>query len=196
MSKALAEEGVMHMSINPSNLMIDENGTIKLIDDLVLEKPQSLSRECPMAFSPGELQAKKLFSDKKIFWSKCVVWAIGLTSLCAATCSDLSKFYDYSRNKIKEEVVLEKLESLKGPPEPYSEQLVEIITKCLRIRDEIRMDLDDLQRMLLPFSLQRQNSDVNQQTRRPSQINYISLGQSVVQPFKEVKRSQKDEENS
>lgn len=155
MSQTLLNCGLPHIFINPSNLMIDEDGIIKLIDDLALEKSCSTSPEYTLALSPAQLLNRR-GNVQRMSRSKNIAWAIGLTALSAAACCDLAKFYDFSRMTVKQEVIQKKLAKLRKIFRPFSEQLIETIGRCLELDENRRMDLEDLYTFLLPYSNQNQ----------------------------------------
>jgi hypothetical protein len=149
------EGGAYHGNIQPSTLMLDESGKVKLLDNQLIHFNKNTyqrmlyDRNVHAPLSPNLLEQLK---EKKVNPtydpSREESWALGITSLCATTNTSIDHYYDWNVPEIKWHNVHDKLDSVNGP---YSKQTHGFIESCLEETEERRASMDDHERFLKPY---------------------------------------------
>lgn len=149
------EGGAYHGNLQPSTLMLDNTGKVKLIDNqLVHFKDSTYTRmlndkNVKAPLSPHLLEQLKNKAVNPTFnASKEESWALGMTSLCAATNTKLDDYYDWSVPELKWDVVHQNLNSVEGK---YSRQAHGFIESCLEESEERRPALEDHEKFFKPY---------------------------------------------
>lgn len=135
--------GYPHDFINPENIFINQDCTIKLLDSMTLKKEKVLFKKYQVALSPEECLNLKN-ARFKISRIKCIVWAIGLTTLCIATMTEPKSFY--LNGDVNVDFLSKKLEKIKKLG--FSEAFCEVIGLCLALKDDERVSLKSLSKFL------------------------------------------------
>lgn len=161
MTHSLSKSGYPHRLVAPINIFLSEDNHIKLIDSFALSKTMSGNdTEYILALSPERLKEAmdfKMMREKESN-GKDISWAIGLTVLCAASCSQIQSFYNLKTMTVRMEQIKEKLEFLKVKVDPYSENLVNLLERCLEFEERGRVSLDELFDFLAPFSINNKSA--------------------------------------
>lgn len=152
--KIFKDEGYCHGDIQPRNILIDENGFIKLIDNSLVNYGRTgylkmvYEGNYTTALSPQLLESLRSRELKpKHDPIKSDVFSIGITMLCACTNHHINEFYDWKQkevlyNKIKEAFI--KMRRI-----GFSEQLISRIDGCLEAQEERRLTNEELYRFLM-----------------------------------------------
>lgn len=148
------EGGAFHGNLQPSTLMLDDAGKVKIIDNQLTNFNKSTYQRMlydsnvRAPVSPNLLEQLKEKKVNPTFnASKEESWALGMTTLCAATNSNLDYFYDWKVPEIRWHNVHDKLDSVNGP---YSTQVHGFIESCLEETEERRPSMDDHERFFRP----------------------------------------------
>ena len=124
---ALHEQGYMHRDLKLENIMLDENGYIKLIDFGLAE---NIGKDRQTMCGTAEYMAPEMVLEKghefPIDW-----WAVGI--LIYEMLIGISPFFNKNRNKLFEKIVTMTpiFPDRKRYNLPYSDELVDLITKLL-----------------------------------------------------------------
>ena len=132
--------------LDPENVLITEEGEIKLLNCFFLEgfrdglvKALSVQgyKSC---FSPEELRCLKRFRvDQGIDREKSVVFSIGVVVLCVAVSEDFQGFYDFFGYEVNFKKILKRIYVLRN--EGYPESFLELLVKMLDLEPGNRPDL-------------------------------------------------------
>lgn len=149
------EGGAYHGNLQPSTLMLDNAGKVKLIDNQLIHFKHNTytrmlnDRSVKAPLSPHLLDQLKVKAVNPSYNpSKEESWALGMTSLCAATNTKLDDYYDWSVPALKWDVVQHNLSSVEGR---YSKQAHGFIESCLEESEERRPCLEDHERFFKPY---------------------------------------------
>lgn len=148
------EGGAYHGNIQPRTLMLDDAGKVKLMDNQLINFKNTTyqrmlydsSVHAPL--SPNLLQQLR---DKKVTPnynpSKEESWALGMTTLCAATNTNLDHYYDWSVPELRWHNVHDSLDKVNNT---HSKQVHGFIESCLEETEERRASMEDHERFLKP----------------------------------------------
>ena len=174
------EGGAYHGNIQPSTLMLDEAGKVKIIDNQLTNYNKTTYQRMlydsnvHAPLSPNliaQLQEKKV--NPNYDPSKEESWALGITSLCAATNTNTDYFYDWKVPEIKWHNVHDKLDSVNGP---YSKQAHGFIESCLEETEERRPSLEDHERYFKPYL-----TEINQ-VKLDFKNRHVKTDETIIKP--------------
>jgi hypothetical protein len=173
---ALAREGGgYHGDVQPSTVLLDEEGKVKMIDSGLLHLNKSTyqrmlyDRNVKAAVSPQlleQLQQKKVNPEYDA--SKEESWGVGMVALCAATNTTLDDYYDWSVPELRRHVLNEKLDSINGP---YSKQFHGFVESSLEESEDRRATLEDHERFLRPHQNDINNLKLDFKLRKTNVAN-------------------------
>lgn len=150
------EGGAYHANLQPSTVMLDNAGVVKLADNQLINYHKTTyqrmlyDRKVKAPLSPNllaQLRDKKV--NPEFDASKEESWALGMTSLCAATNTNLDEYYDWKVPELKWHNVHDRLDSVNGP---YSKQVHGFIESCLEETEERRPSMEDHEKWLRPYT--------------------------------------------
>lgn len=158
-ANALAElkaAGVFHGDIQPSNILIDEAGNVKLLDVMcydnknntgILRMIQSSTHLSPIA---PELidQLIKRVPQSNYNPEKSDIYSLGITLLCICTISDYrTTFYSFPEYKIRQDVVTQEISKISQSAK-YSQPLLQALAGMLQPDANKRFSHDQLQKFI------------------------------------------------
>lgn len=174
------EGGAYHGNLQPSTVMLDNSGVVKIADNQLVNFHKTTyqrmlyDRSVKAPLSPNLLEQLK---EKKVNPtydpSKEESWALGMTSLCAATNTNLDYYYDWKVPEIRWHNIHDKLDSLDGQ---YSKQTKGFIQSCLEETEERRSSLEDHERFLKPYTKEIVEHKLDFKTRN------VNTSQTIVNP--------------
>lgn len=174
------EGGAYHGNLQPSTVMLDNSGVVKIADNQLINFHKTTyqrmlyDRTVKAPLSPNLLaQLKEKKVSPSYDPSKEESWALGMTTLCAATNTNLDYFYDWKVPEIKWHNVHDKLDSLNGP---YSKQVHGFVESCLEETEERRPSLEDHERFLKPYTKEIVEHKLDFKTRN------VRTEQTVINP--------------
>jgi len=174
------EGGAYHGNIQPSTLMLDNSGQVKIADNQLINFHKTTyqrmlyDRNVKAPLSPNLLaQLKEKRVNPTYDPSKEESWALGMSTLCAATNTNLDYYYDWKVPEIKWHNVHDKLDSINGP---YSKQVHGFVESCLEETEERRPSLEDHERFLKPYSSEIVQHKLDFKTRN------VNTSQTIVNP--------------
>jgi len=186
---ALAREGGgYHGDVQPSTVLLDEEGKVKMIDSGLLHLNKTTyqrmlyDRNVKAAVSPqllDQLQQKKVNPEYDA--SKEESWGVGMVALCAATNTTLDDYYDWSVPELRRHVLNEKLDSVNGP---YSKQFHGFVQSSLEDTDDRRASLEDHERFLRPYQNDINNLKLDFKQRKTLVASAIPIVVQEVRPDK------------
>lgn len=163
------EGGAYHGNLQPSTVMLDNTGVVKLADSQLINFHKTAyqrmlyDRKVKAPLSPNLLAQLR---DKKVNPeydpSKEESWALGMTSLCAATNTNLDEYYDWKVPELKWHNVHDRLDSVNGP---YSKQVHGFVESCLEETEERRPSMEDHERWLRPHTQEIVNHRLDFKTK-------------------------------
>lgn len=163
------EGGAYHGNLQPSTVMLDNTGVVKLADNQLINFHKTAyqrmlyDRKVKAPLSPNLLAQLR---DKKVNPeydpSKEESWALGMTSLCAATNTNLDEYYDWKVPELKWHNVHDRLDSVNGP---YSKQVHGFVESCLEETEERRPSMEDHERWLRPHTQEIVNHRLDFKTK-------------------------------
>ena len=153
LTRTFKQSGYCHGDIQPSNIVIEENGFIKLFDNSLINYSKNgylkmvYSSTYTSALSPQLLEALKTRELKPIHDPvKSDIFAIGITTLCAATNLEVDDFYDWRNKEILYNRIKDAFIAMRH--HRFSEQLINKIDSCLEVQEERRAGNEDLYQFL------------------------------------------------
>ena len=144
-----------HGDLQPKTLMLNDEGDVKIIDNAIVTNKDNYQK-CNFNdnyFAPlspeqlDDLRVNKVNSDSS-FSDKSEVWAIGLTSLSAATNNYPEDYYDWDKKIVLTSKIEEDLEGLEGKKSP---EQITFIRKCLEEDPDDRWSLSEADEFLKPY---------------------------------------------
>lgn len=150
------EGGAYHGNLQPSTVMLDNNGVVKLLDNQLIHYNKNTyqrmlyDRSVKAPLSPNllaQLREKKV--NPEFDASREESWATGMTLLCATTNTSLDEYYDWKVPEIKWHNVHDRLDSVNGP---YSKQVHGFIESCLEEGEDRRPTMEEHERWLRPYN--------------------------------------------
>lgn len=147
--------GTPHGDLQPKTLMLSEEGDVKIMDNAIVTNKDAYQK-CNFNddyFAPiapellTDLQKNKVNPDN-VYSDKQEVWAIGITSLAAASGNYPEDYYNWSQKEYIRDKIDEDLDSLNGKKSP--EQIM-FIRKCLEHEPEDRWGLSEANEFLKPY---------------------------------------------
>lgn len=153
----LMEESVEapHGDIQPKNVMIDEEGNMKLIDNVIATNKVAYDK-CNFTddyFAPiapeylDDLRKNKVRPEGKDL-NKQEIWSIGITSLAAASGNYPEDYYDWDKKVYLRDRVEEDLDNLSGKKSP---EQINFIRRCLDENPDTRWGVNEAQDYLRPY---------------------------------------------
>lgn len=179
MDEHLKEEslGTPHGDLQPKTLMLNDEGNVKIIDNAIVTNKDNYQK-CNFNddyFAPiapellDDLRVNKVNPDNE-FSDKAEVWAIGITSLSAATNNYPERYYDWNKKEVLRETIDEDLEGLEGRKSP---EQINFIRKCLEHDPEERWSLSEANEFLKPYkglARKRQLNFMNRQVEQTDEL--------------------------
>lgn len=163
------EGGAYHGNLQPSTVLLDNGGVVKLADNQLINFHKTTyqrmlyDRKVKAPLSPNllaQLREKKV--NPEYDPSKEESWALGMTTLCAATNTNLDEYYDWKVPELKWHNIHDRLDSVNGP---YSKQVHGFIESCLEETEERRPSMEDHERFLRPHTQEIVNHRLDFKTR-------------------------------
>ena len=162
LTRTFKQCGYCHGDIQPINIVIEENGFIKLFDNSLINYGKNgylkmvYSSTYTAALSPQLLDALKTRELKPIHDPvKSDIFAIGITTLCAATNLEVDDFYDWRNKEIRYNRIKDAFIAMRNYR--FSEQLINKIDCCLEAQEERRAENEDLYRFLTDHQIHSPN---------------------------------------
>jgi hypothetical protein len=135
--------------------MLDDFGIVKLVDNSLINYDSSTyqrMQQCGKFHAPLSpnllLQLKEKKKNAIYNVSKEESWALGITTLCAATNSNISYFYNWKKTEINWEHLIEKLESVN---DFYSKQIYAFLEASLESTEDKRPTIENHSEYLKPY---------------------------------------------
>lgn len=147
--------GTPHGDLQPKTLMLDDDNNVKIIDNAIVTNKDNYQK-CNFNddyFAPvapellDDLKKNKVNPDNT-FSDKSEVWAIGLTSLSAATNTFPEEYYDWKNKTILHDKIEEDLEGLEGRKSP---EQINFIRRCLQQDPDDRWSLSEADEYMKPY---------------------------------------------
>jgi serine/threonine protein kinase len=144
-----------HGDIQPKNVMINQEGEMKLIDNVIATNKLAYDKvnfkdEYFAPIAPEyleDLRVNKVRPENKSL-EKQEIFAIGLTSLSAASGNYPEDYYDWDKKVYLKSKVDEDLDNLYGQKSP---EQVDFIRRCLDENPDTRWSVNDAQEYLRPY---------------------------------------------
>jgi len=179
MDEHLKEEslGTPHGDLQPKTLMLNDEGNVKIIDNAIVTNKDNYQK-CNFNddyFAPiapellDDLRVNKVNPDNA-FSDKAEVWAIGITSLSAATNNYPERYYDWNKKEYLRETIDEDLEGLEGKKSP---EQINFIRKCLEHDPEERWSLSEANEFLKPYKGLARKKKLNFMNRQVEQTDEL-----------------------
>ena len=195
MDEHLKEEslGTPHGDLQPKTLMLNDEGNVKIIDNAIVTNKDNYQK-CNFNddyFAPiapellDDLRVNKVNPDNE-FSDKAEVWAIGITSLSAATNNYPERYYDWNKKEVLRETIDEDLEGLEGRKSP---EQINFIRKCLEHDPEERWSLSEANEFLKPYkglARKRQLNFMNRQVEQTDELGGNDFFENDALAHKEV----------
>ena len=172
MDEHLKEEslGTPHGDLQPKTLMLNDEGNVKIIDNAIVTNKDNYQK-CNFNDDYFAPIAPELLDDLKVnkvnpeneFSDKSEVWAIGITSLSAATNNFPERYYDWNKKEYLRETIDEDLEGLEGKKSP---EQINFIRKCLEHEPEERWSLSEANEFLKPYKTLARRKQLNFMNRQ------------------------------
>ena len=178
---ALNRDGnAYHGNIQPSTIMLDDAGKVKLIDNQLIHFNKSTytrmlnDRNIHAPLSPNLLEQLKIKTVNPVVKaSKEESWAVGISSLCAATNTKVDDYYDWSIPALRWDVVHDNLNKVDGR---YSKQAHGFIESCLEESEDRRPALEDHERFFKPYQ-----DEINQ-VRLDFKSRNVRTNEMIIKP--------------
>jgi serine/threonine protein kinase len=179
MDEHLKEEslGTPHGDLQPKTLMLNEDGNVKIIDNAIVTNKDNYQK-CNFNddyFAPiapellDDLRVNKVNPENE-FTDKAEVWAIGITSLSAATNNYPERYYDWNKKEYLRETIEEDLEGLEGQKSP---EQINFIRRCLEHDPEDRWSLSEANEYLKPYKKLARRKQLNFMNRQVEQTDEL-----------------------
>jgi serine/threonine protein kinase len=179
MDEHLKEEslGTPHGDLQPKTLMLNEDGNVKIIDNAIVTNKDNYQK-CNFNddyFAPiapellDDLRVNKVNPENE-FTDKAEVWAIGITSLSAATNNYPERYYDWNKKEYLRETIEEDLEGLEGQKSP---EQINFIRRCLEHDPEDRWSLSEANEYLKPYKNLARKKQLNFMNRQVEQTDEL-----------------------
>jgi len=179
MDEHLKEEslGTPHGDLQPKTLMLNEDGNVKIIDNAIVTNKDNYQK-CNFNddyFAPiapellDDLRVNKVNPENE-FTDKAEVWAIGITSLSAATNNYPERYYDWNKKEYLRETIEEDLEGLEGQKSP---EQINFIRRCLEHDPEDRWSLSEANEYLKPYKNLARRKQLNFMNRQVEQTDEL-----------------------
>jgi len=179
MDEHLKEEslGTPHGDLQPKTLMLNEDGNVKIIDNAIVTNKDNYQK-CNFNddyFAPiapellDDLRVNKVNPENE-FTDKAEVWAVGITSLSAATNNYPERYYDWNKKEYLRETIEEDLEGLEGQKSP---EQINFIRRCLEHDPEDRWSLSEANEYLKPYKNLARRKQLNFMNRQVEQTDEL-----------------------
>lgn len=192
------QNGYHHGDIQPKNILIDEQGFLKLLDNSLVnygytgyQKMLSDPRY-ESALSPLLMEAMRIRATDPIHTKvKSDLFSVGITALCAATNTNINHYYDWRQKRVRmryppdveekmsregfqpvQDTVGEDLERMRTIG--YSEQLIGVIAGLLQYHERDRIGVDELRGFIA-----KHQSEIGYAAPAPQQPGYASRAPGV-----------------
>jgi serine/threonine protein kinase len=179
MDEHLKEEslGTPHGDLQPKTLMLNDEGNVKIIDNAIVTNKDNYQK-CNFNDDYFAPIAPELLDDLKVnkvnpeneFSDKSEVWAIGITSLSAATNNFPERYYDWNKKEYLRDTIDEDLEALEGKKSP---EQINFIKKCLEHDPEERWSLSEANEFLKPYKGLARKKQLNFMNRQVEQTDEL-----------------------
>lgn len=145
----LRDRGIFHGDIQPHNILIMEDGNLKLFDPkYFLESKSAYTRklsdyEYPATLCPKLIEALQMqIPTPPHSPDKAEVYSIGITLLSMMINEDYNIYYDWKNYRVNQNQIFSRIEKLREMK--YSQNMINLLHKMLKPDDYDRQDLTDL----------------------------------------------------
>lgn len=147
--------GTAHGDLQPKTLMLNDEGNVKIMDNAIVTNKDAYQKcnfkdEYFAPLAPEQLEDLKVnkVNPENTFSDKSEIFAIGITSLSAATGNFPEDYYDWNKREYLQTKVEDDLESLEGRKSP---EQINFIRRCLEQDPEDRWSLSEANEYLKPY---------------------------------------------
>lgn len=187
--KVYKEKELVHGDIQPANIFVLNDKTLKLIDTCFMcdyatafeRRYQDCAYKSPL--SPQALRALTLGPKYATFnREKNDIWALGITLLVSLTNEDFNIFYDWHNQEVNYELILKRLRRVQAMR--YSPDFVKVLTFMLEKDESRRANLYNLQDFIKRankpvYASELQDIDLSQEEEQIPQFNPNQVKQRI-----------------
>ena len=152
----LKAAGYYHGDVQPCNILIDDSGSVKLLDVMCYDNKnntglmrmiQSSSHLSPIAPELMDQYMKRM-PNLNYSFEKADIFSLGITLLCICTVVDYrGTYYSFSDYKVKHDIINQEIIKISNNTK-YSQALLQVMASMLQPEPSKRFGLDQLRRFI------------------------------------------------
>ena len=169
--------GTVHGDLQPKTLMLNDEGNVKVMDNAIVTNKDAYQKanfedDYFAPLPPEQLEDLKInkVNPDNTYSDKSEIWAVGITSLSAATGRFPEEYYDWNKKEYLGDLVDEDLDSLQGRKSP---EQIAFIKSCLQEDPDQRWSIEEANQYFKPYknlAKKKQLNFMNQPTVRTDEL--------------------------
>ena len=191
--KTLHQNGIIHCNLQPSNILIDEFGNVKICDFKKIVKINEMSyikiQKNKMSMSPY-YSAPELFSLTGLFSFKSDLWALGCIMYEMAV--GQVPFYDKHINELVYNIINYEVDFEKIELEKYSIEFIDVLKKLLVKNPDDRISWEEIENFAF-WEFEYSSNNFNNISLNDSFLNFSFENSNIIKNNNFIQNEEDDD---